>query len=123
MRRGRETHMSNHALIIGWNRAVPGKEKQALEGFQRSMAVYLKAQMEKKIDSFEPILLFPHGGDLNGFILVKGDREKLHAWRHSDEFMDLMFEAMQYLDGLGVNDAMCGEKVGHELQRWAKFIK
>ena len=32
------------------------------------------------IESFEPVFLEPHGGDLTGFILVRGDAEKpLHS--------------------------------------------
>ncbi len=115
--------MANHALVIGWNRAVPGLEKRALEGFQRSMSVYAKAVADKKIESFEPIFLAAHGGDLNGFVLVKGDRDKLHAWRWSEEFLELEYEAMQYLQGLGVNEAVAGDGIGPTMALYAKSIK
>ena len=29
------------------------------------------------IESFEPVFLEPHGGDLTGFILIQGDAAKL----------------------------------------------
>lgn len=115
--------MANHALVIGWNRAVAGKERRALEGFATSMAIYQKAVAEKKIESFEPFFLAAHGGDLNGFILIKGDREKLLAWRWSDEFRALEYDAMQYLEGLGVNDAVAGEGVAPAMALYAKSIK
>jgi hypothetical protein len=112
--------MANHALVIGWNRAVTGREARALEGFQRSIAFWTKQIKDGNVESFEPFLLTPHGGDLNGFILVKGDRDKLNAVRWSEEFQDIQYDAMQYLDGLGVSDALAGDAIGPARMLYAK---
>jgi len=73
--------MANNVLFIGWNRAVAGREQKALEVFAKSMEYYTKLQTDGRIESFEPVILGVHGGDLNGFILLRGDAEKLDQIR------------------------------------------
>jgi hypothetical protein len=48
---------------------------------------YGRLQQQGEIDSFEPFGLEPHGGDLNGFLLVRGDRDKLARLCVSEAFM------------------------------------
>ena len=48
-----------------------------------------------------------------GFLLVRGDREKLNALRASEEFLRLNIRASLVVDNLGVINAFIGE----ELQR------
>lgn len=115
--------MANHALVIGWNKAVPGQEKRALEGFQRSMSFWGKQLVERNIEAFEPFFLSSHGGDLNGFMLIKGEREKLQKIRWSDEFREIEFDAVQYLEGLGVNEAVCGDGVAPAMALYMKTLK
>ena len=50
---------------------------------------------------------------IKGFLIVRGDREKLNALRTSEEFLRLNNRAAQVIDNLGVITAFIGE----ELQR------
>jgi hypothetical protein len=75
--------MAGEALFVGWGPVVRGREKQALQVFQETIEYYGKLQQEGKIDSFEPILLSPHGGDLAGFALIRGERAALAQLRFS----------------------------------------
>ena len=52
-----------------------------------------------RIESFEPVMLAAHGGDLNGFFLLKGEVEKLDEVRRDDTFRNLTIEANYCLDG------------------------
>src|SRR5260221_529413 len=70
-------------------------------------------QQQGVIESFEPVALEPHGGDLAGFLLIRGDREKLNALRTNEEFLRLNNRAAQVVDDLGIITAFIGE----ELQR------
>ena len=70
-------------------------------------------QQQGTIQSFEPVALEPHGGDLQGFLLIRGDREKLNALRSSEEFLRLNNRAALVVDNLGILTAFIGE----ELQR------
>ena len=65
--------MANHAIFIGWNRPVAGREQQAMKLWGKCMEYYGKLLADSRVESFEPVLLSPHGGDLNGFILIRGD--------------------------------------------------
>ena len=90
--------MATNAIVIGWGPAVRGREHKALQGM---------------IESFEPVALEPHGGELEGFLLIRGDSEKLSKLRNSEEFLRLNNRAALIVDNLGVINAFIGE----ELQR------
>jgi hypothetical protein len=103
--------VANAALVIGWGPAVRGREQKALQVFNEAIQYYTRLQQQGEIESFEPVALEPHGGDLNGFLLVRGDREKLSRLRYSDEFVRLNNRAMQVVDNFGVIGAFIGEEL------------
>jgi len=72
---------SDSALFVGWKLPVVGREADALELFGSFVGFLTKQETAGTIDSFEPCLLSPHGGDLDGFILGRGERSKLSALR------------------------------------------
>ncbi len=114
--------MADSALFIGWNRSVHGKEKEALEVFASALAFYGKQAAAGVIESFEPVLLTQHGGDLNGFVLIRGDSQKLHAFTQSDDFRDLLLRADMCVMGIGVIHGYIGEGMMRELARFQKQI-
>ncbi len=65
--------MAMGALFIGWGQAVHGREQKALEVFQEALRYSGRLQQDGEIQSFEPVALEPHGGDLAGFLLINGD--------------------------------------------------
>jgi hypothetical protein len=99
--------------MIGWGPAVQGREKKALQVFNEAIQYYARLQQQGTIESFEPVFLQYHGGDLAGFVLIRGDREKLNALQSSEEFMRLSNRASLVVDNLGIINAYIGE----ELQR------
>jgi len=114
---------SDSALFVGWKLPVVGREADALELFGSFVGFLTKQETAGTIDSFEPCLLSPHGGDLDGFILVRGERTRLSALRHSEEFEELVSRCLMSVDGFGVVDAYIGDSVGRQLQRYAKNIR
>jgi hypothetical protein len=90
--------------------------------FQKVVEFYGKLQADGRIESFEPVLLTAHGGDLNGFFLLKGDAEKLAEIRREDTFIDLTFEAGYCLEGFGVIVGYVGEGLTDAFSRWSKLI-
>src|SRR5258708_1446098 len=105
--------MATGALMIGWGPVVPGREQKSLLVFNESIQFYTRLQQQGTIESFEPVALEPHGGDLNGFLILRGDREKLNALRTSEGFLRLNNRAAQIVANLGAITAVIGE----ELQR------
>ena len=112
--------MADAVLFIGQKCAVPGREQQAMDLFQKVMEYYAKSQSEGKIESSEPVLLRSHGGDLNGFILIKGDTEKLSKFAQEDTFNEHCIEAAYCLDGFGVIPGAFGEKLSRNFSIWSK---
>ena len=110
-------------ILIGWTRPIPGREQQAKEVFQATLAFYGRLQSEGKIDSFEPALIEPHGGDFNGFVLIRGEQSKLDAIKQSDEFLELTTQASYNVQGMGVLRVHLGEAVQKQMARWSKNIR
>ena len=67
--------MADAGLFIGWGAPVRGREAKGLEVVGEALAYYGRLQQEGAIESFETALLEPHGGDLQGFILLRGSEE------------------------------------------------
>lgn len=107
--------MAGEALFIGWGAVVRGREKQALQVFQESIEYYGKLQQDGRIESFDVLLLAPHGGDLNGFVILRGDRHGLAEIRFSDEFERLIARAAAIIDNLGVVPAYSGETLAQQM--------
>jgi hypothetical protein len=114
--------MANQALFLGWNRPARGREEQAMKLWGKTMEYYGKLQADGRIESFEPVILMAHGGDLNGFFLVKGDADKLSEIRQEDEFVDFAIEAGYCLDGFGIVAGYIGEALNDAFTRWSKLV-
>lgn len=114
--------MANAVIFLGWNRPSVGREQQAMQVFQKSLEFYTKLQTEGRIESFEPVILSSHGGDLNGFILLRGDAEKLSEIRRDETFVDIVTEADYCVDGFGHVDGYIGKGLDDVITRWAKLF-
>ena len=64
--------MADAALVLRWDRVVPGREQQALTLFGQALEYYGTLQSDGAIDSYEPILFDPNGSDVNGIIVLRG---------------------------------------------------
>ena len=113
---------ADNVLFIGWNRPIPGREKAALGLFSEAIAFYSEQKASGQITSFEPVILNVHGGDLNGFILVKGDEAKLDALQRSDKFQDLTTKVDLIVQGVGVIRGWSGESLASQMQRYASLV-
>ncbi|MFC0215524.1 hypothetical protein ACFFK0_24320 [Paenibacillus chartarius] len=82
--------MTKGSLIVGWGEIIPGREKAAQATLQHAMQYCVRLQQEGKIDRFEVVVLEPHGSDLNGFVLITGDKETVARLRVEDEFVEVM---------------------------------
>ena len=110
--------MSNAAIFIGWNEARVGRERQSLKVFAETIEYFAGLQGRGEIDGFEPFLLNPHGGDLGGFILVRGDRDKLDRVRVDPAFEKILARAQTVVTRVGVVDATTGEELQRRFGGW-----
>ncbi len=114
--------MADAGLFIGFGDPVRGRESQAVEVFNEALGYYGRLQEEGEIESFEPVFLEPHGGDLSGFILLRGDAEKLAALRVSDEFTQLTLRAGLCVESMGVVGADLAERLQRQMAFYTEQI-
>ncbi len=107
--------MADAALFVGFGAPARARETQALELFSRAIQLYSDLRERGEIESFEPVLIEPHGGDLGGFFLIRGQREQLDRLRGQEEFRRISARASLVVDGFGVVDAHVGEGLETQL--------
>ena len=103
--------MADHGIFVGFGTATRGRENGATKVFTEFVQYLGGQQAQKNIESFEPVFLQPHGGDLGGFFLIKGEREKLDKMMASEEFDKHVTRAQSVVDHLGVVNASFGGRV------------
>ena len=106
--------MPEGGLFIGWGNVVRGREQVALQVFNEAIEYYSGLQQQGEIDSFEPVFLEPHGGDLLGFILLRGDTERLSRIRARDDFVRLNIRANMVVESFGVVGAFTGDAIAQQ---------
>lgn len=107
--------MADAAIFIGWGTPVRGREAKAVAVFNESVQYWTGLQQQGQIESFEVGLLEAHGGDLNGFALLRGDREQLAKVRYTEEFMRHVARAQLIVENLGVVNGRIGEGVAEQM--------
>jgi hypothetical protein len=105
--------MAESALFVGYGATITGREQHALGLFNEVLGYYARLQERGEIESFEAVLLEPHGGELSGFLLLRGEAGKLDQVRRSDEFLGYNARAGLVVHNFGV----VGAYIGAGLQR------
>ena len=114
--------MADAGLFIGWGEVVRGRESEAIEVFNETLGYYGRLQEEGTIENFEPVFLEPHGGDLSGFILIRGDTERLASLRVSEEFTQFSIRAGLVVEGFGVVGADLAERLQRQMAFYTEQI-
>ena len=114
--------MADAGIFIGWGQPVRGREGAAVDDFNDVLGYFARLQEEGEIESFEPVFLEPHGGDLGGFVLLRGDAERLAAIRVSEEFTQHIIRATMLVDGIGVVGADMGERLQRQMAFYMEQI-
>ncbi len=110
------------AIFVGFGTPIPGREAKANQVFSEAVQEYTRLQQQGEIESFEAALLEPHGGDLGGFILIRGEREKLDRIRASAEFIRLNTRGQTVVHNLGVVNAFIGEQLNRQFASYESDI-
>lgn len=114
--------MADAGLFIGWGAPVRGREERGLDVFQEALALEASLQEEGAIESFEVVLLGPHGGGLAGFVLVRGSREQIAAVRERDDVERLNTRAAMIVEEFGVIDAFLGTGVATQIEIYREAV-
>jgi hypothetical protein len=114
--------MAKGVLFIGWGPALTGRELKALELFEEVVKYYAGLQERGEIQGFEPFLLEPHGGDLAGFLLLRGTVENLARVRTSQEFIHFNTRAALVVSNFGVVTGFTGEELQEQFADYAQIV-
>lgn len=114
--------MAESGLFIGWGAPRPGREMASIKVFEEAVAYWGALAAAGDLESVEYALLGAHGGDLGGFALLRGDREKLGALSMAPEFQRLTMRAAITLEDVGVVSATLDDGVTGMLGQWKEVI-
>ncbi|HEY1330274.1 MAG TPA: hypothetical protein VGH10_02230 [Actinomycetota bacterium] len=112
--------MTDSALFIGWGATAAGREKQSVELFSESLRYLSALVTEGRVASVEPFFLEPHGGDLEGFFVVRGELDELNKIRGEDRFQRLAVKAQVIVQNFGVVGAITGERLNKHMAWFAE---
>ena len=115
--------MADSGLFIGFGLPVRGRERQSIKIFNEVFEYYSRLQQEGEIESFEPVLLEAHGGELGGFFLLRGERDKLARVRSSDEFERSTVRAELIVENIGVVGATLGERLMSQMAMFTEQVE
>lgn len=114
--------MADAALFVGWGAPIPGRETKGLEVFAEALAFHGGLQESGAIESVDVVLLAPHGGDLSGFIVLRGSEDQMSALRGNEEFQRINARASLVVERLGVVDAVVDDGVGEQVSLYQEAI-
>jgi hypothetical protein len=109
-------------ILFGWNRSIPGREKVSAQHFEEFVKYLGGLQQKGAIQTFDVVFLDTHGGDLNGFFLIKGDSAKLDALVSTTEWITHITRASLHLDGSGVVRGVTGNEIPGRMALWTSVI-
>ncbi len=114
--------MDRNTIFFAWNRSIPGREQISGDHFEEFVA-YLGGQAQNgTIQGFDTVFLDTHGGDLNGFFLIRGESASLDALTSSDEWTVHMTRAALHLEGSGAVRGVSGDAVMKRMELWKEHM-
>ena len=112
-----------NALFIGWGAPVPGKEAQSLQVFGEAQAHFQQFVQNGDVESAEYYALAPHGGGLTGFLVARGDPEKLARLQIDLDFIRLTNRAQIVVQDFGVVFASTGDEMQGLFEQFGQNIQ
>lgn len=114
--------MAGAGLFIGWGAPITGREAKGLDVFNESVQYWGTLQQDGKIESFEVVLLTPHGGDLEGFALLRGSSEQVAALIIDEELERITTRASLIVQRVGVVPAVLGDGLERSIGTYQQQI-
>lgn len=106
------------ALFVGWGTLIPGREEAGGAVLRDSMSYLQRLQAAGRIHGFEAVALAPHGGDLAGFVMVKGERDAIASLRGSEEFRRITTKMQRVHQNVGEVEAFVGPELLRYFALW-----
>lgn len=114
--------MAANVVLFGWNRSVPGRERLSAEHFGEFVQYLGGLQQAGAIQSFDVVFLDIHGGDMNGFFLIRGANDQLNDLVDSEAWVMHMLRAGLHMEEAGVVRGATGDLVMERMGQWVQSI-
>ena len=115
--------MATAILFISWNRPHVGMEDKAYGWLTTEGVSYLRKLEGKNFERLETIALTPHGGNMNGLMILFGERAKLDELRRTDEFEALVMKMAGLFDGMSVVPGLNWDGIQAIMKRRPKLVE
>jgi hypothetical protein len=112
--------MATAVLFISWKSPHPGMHKEAYRFFSTEALAYLKKNEGKAFERMEMFALTPHGGAVNGGVLLFGERAKLDELRRTDDFEAFSIQLGSLFSDVGVVPGLNFEGIQGVMARMEK---
>jgi hypothetical protein len=117
----KEALMATAVLFIGWNRPLPGIDPKKAYGHLLTEGIpYLRKLEGKVFERIETVGLTAHGGNVNGFVLLFGERIKLDELRRTNDFEAFVMKLDELFDGLTVVPGVNWEGIQAVMKRYSQ---
>jgi hypothetical protein len=113
--------MESSVIFFAWDRSIPGRELLSAEHFQDFVKYLGELKGKGSIESFDTVFLDLHGGDCNGFFLIKGRRSQIDALCSTIEWITHMTRAGMHLQQSGAVRGVTGDSVMERMALWTKL--
>ena len=114
--------MDSSVILFGWNRSIPGREKVSAAHFDEFVKYLGGLQQEGAIGAFDVVFLDAHGGDLNGFFMIRGESGKLDMLVSTTDWVTHITRASLHLEGSGVIRGVTGDEIMKRMAIWTSVI-
>lgn len=114
--------VEHNTVVISWGLPPAGREGFAGELLMNRSAYLEKHKKSGKIDSYEILIMAPHGGDPAGLLIIRGAHQNLIWMLDDTEFQDQNMRAMSCLTHYAVLPAFGGALVPEVMKMWAKAL-
>jgi hypothetical protein len=101
---------------------VHGREKRALEVYNETLQYWGRLQQEGRIERFDVAVLGPTGGDLGGFMLVRGTAQQIDSVRRTDEYLEQIQRVQMIADHLRIADAFVDDGLAQIMGQYQKVV-
>ena len=115
--------MAEAALCTVWGAPIRGREKEALNVYNEAMQYWAGLQQGGKIERYDVTVLALSGGNMAGFLVVRGTAEQIDSVRRSDEYWQHIARGQLVGSHIGVTTAYVDEGLAQFVGRYQKLIE
>jgi hypothetical protein len=111
-------------IMIRWGMPRQGREKEALDLYQKSAEYYSRLVAEGRLTYGEPFLLASGDSEVeSGFFLLKGDVANIFALLDDQQFRDLMARGSVLIEHFRFEMLAVGESIQRTLGEYQRALQ